>query len=424
VSRAFACHATVFIGCGLVFAPSAPGALPGTETTVEPGGASAPAGDWFAWLMSARASIELTADVVTTGNLELRDVAVPLELSDGQAVVERGSAKTDSGDVTFTGTYAIAARKLRASIHSNGISLAPASAADETPARLFRRTPLVPRWLPGLNGVLDVQLERLHYAGTDASAISASAVFDPSRLEIAIRAAFGDGVLTLDGTHAYAAGETRITAAANAVELDRIAPVRQYLSGAKLDGTAELSGTGHTGHELAAGLGGRVRAQIGRGTLNHVKLELLSQNLLAMTLLSVIPFQHPAPRTPLECAALRLDLARGRTGTEAVPVIVARSDKLLLIGRGTLDLGTEQIALKLQPARHTALTLDAPGNPRTVSINGPLRAPVVKSSAGDWLHESLAIGASLATNPLARAANKVFARNKTPRTSCAAVLGD
>ncbi len=320
--------------------------------------------------------------------------------------------------------YAIAARKLRASIHSNGISLAPASAADETRARLFGRTPLVPRWLPGLNGVLDVQLERLHYAGTDASAISASAVFDPSRLEIAIRAAFGDGVLTLDGTHAYAAGETRITAAANAVELDRIAPVRQYLSGAKLDATAELGGRGHTGHELVAGLGGRVRAQIGRGTLNHVKLELLSQNLLAMTLLSVIPFQHPAPRTPLECAALRLDLARGRTGTEAVPVIVARSDKLLLIGRGTLDLGTEQIALKLQPARHTALTLDAPGNPRTVSINGPLRAPVVKSSAGDWLHESLAIGASLATNPLARAANKVFARNKAPRTSCAAVLDD
>jgi len=424
VSRAFACHVTLIVGCGLGFAPPAPGALPGTATTAEQTGTSAPAGAWLSWLMSARASVELTADVVTTGNLELRDVAVPIALSDGEAVVERGSATTASGEVTFTGTYAVAARELRASIHSNGISLAPAPAADEPPARLFPRTPLVPRWLPGLNGVLDVQLERLHYAGTDAAAISASAVFDPARLEIAIRAAFGDGVLTLDGTHTYVAGETRITAAANAVELDRIAPVRQYLSAAKLDGTAELSGTGRTLRELAAGLGGRVRAQIGRGTLNHVKLELLSQNLLAMTLLSVIPFQHPAPQTPLECAALRLDLARGRTGTEAVPVIAARSDKLLLIGRGTLDLGTEQIALKLQPARNTALTLDTPGNPRTVAINGPLRAPVVKSSAGDWLHESLAIGASLATNPLARAADRVFARNKTSRTSCAAVLGD
>lgn len=408
----------LIIGLGLLFA------LPASGAAAEIDNPATPAGGFVSWLMSARASIEFSAETVTTADLELRDVVVPIELLDGRAVVGRGAATTHGGTVTFDGTYTVAARELRASIRSEGISLAPPADEARRSARLFAPVPFVPRWLPGLSGALEVQLDRLTYAGAETTAINASAQLEPSRVAIAFRGSLGDGVLTLDGTHTYASGETRLTAAANAVELDAFVAVREYLSGAKLDGTAELRGSGHTVRELAASVDGSVRAQIGPGTLNNLKLERLSQNVLAMTLLSVIPFQHPAPQAPLECAALRLDLAHGRSAAEAGPVIVARSDKLELVGRGTLDLGSEQIALKLQPAPQTGLARGAPGNPRTVSITGPLRAPVMKSKAGDLLHESLSIGTSLATNPLARAADKVFARSATQRTSCAAMLGE
>lgn len=379
---------------------------------------------WMSLLLSARASIDFSADKVTTADLELRDVVAPITLRDGRVSIERGAATTPGGAVTFTGAYAVAARELRASLHSDGIEIAPR--ADETPRtpRLFPPVPFVPRWLPGVGGALELHLDRLVYAGAEARSIKASASLDRSQLSLEMRGALGDGGFTFEGSHVFGSGETRIAATANAVALDAFTTVREYLSAATLDGTAEFNGRGHTMRALAASVDGHVRAQIGRGTLNNLELERLSRNVLAMTLLSVIPFQHSVPQAPLECAALRLDLARGRSTGTLEPVLVARSDKLELIGRGTLDLGREQIALTLQPAPKTGLALGAAGNPRTVSITGSLTAPVMKSKAGDLLHESLAIGASLAANPLARAADKVFARDGSQRTSCAAVLGE
>jgi uncharacterized protein involved in outer membrane biogenesis len=407
---------------GLALALPAQSAAPGPADTLEPAGTSAQGGGLLRWLTTLRATIGFEAEVVTADGLELRNVKVPVELRDGRAVVERGAATTDAGDVIFNGVYALATRDLHASVRSNRLSLAGPAGESPRSGRLFTNKPLVPRWLPGVTGAVDVQLERFDYRGADTRNISASVLLDPSRVAVEIRGTLGNGAVTLDGTHAYASGETSIAATANAVELDAIATASKYLSGATLDGAATLRGHGSTARALAASLDGTVRAQIGRGTLNNLNLERLSQNLLAMTLLSVIPFKHAAPHTPLECAALRLDLLRGRAG--AKPVIVARSDRLELLGRGTLDLGSEQIALQLQPVALHDLTLRGAGSPRTVSITGPLRAPVVKSSAGDLLHESISIGTSWATNPLARAADKVLAWPETRRTPCAEVLGD
>lgn len=415
--RVFALRTVLIIGLGLAFAVPAFGA-PESRDGITPADA------FVSWLMAARAAIEFSAETVTTAEFELSDIVASIELRDGRAVVERGTATTQGGTVTFNGTYTVAAHELRASIHSDGMSLASPAHEAQRSTRLFAPVPLVPRWLPGLSGALEVHFDRLSYGGAEATALHANALLEPSRISIALRGSLGVGALSIDGAHSYASGETTLAAMANAVELDAFAAVSEYLSGAKLDGTAELRASGHTMRDLAASVDGSIRAQIGPGTLNNLQLERLHQNVLAMTLLSVIPLQHPAPQAPLNCAALRLDLVRGRSAATAGPVIVARSDKLELIGKGTLDLGREQIALKLQPAPQTGLALGAPGNPRTVSITGSLRAPVMKSKAGDLLHESLSIGTSLATNPLARAADTVFARNGTPRTSCAAMLGD
>lgn len=393
-----------------------------TSASAVTGDQAATANGWWSWLMAARASIEFTADRVTTAELELRDVAVPIEFRDGRASIERGAAKTNGGALTFTGAYAVDTREFDASIRGDALTLTSRSAAAPDTAPLFPPVPFVPRWLPELSGTLDVQIDRLVFAGAEATAVSASATFEPTRLTLKWQGSFGDGVLTLDAAHTYASGETSMNAAANALALDAFQNVREYLSGATLDGTATLNGKGRSLRELAASADGRVRARIGRGTLNNLELERLNRNVLAMTLLSVIPFRHPAPRVPLECAALRLDLEHGHSADG--PLIVALSEKFELIGRGTLDLDSEQIALELRPARQTGLALGTPGTPRTVSITGALRAPVLRAAAGDLLHESLAIGTSLTANPLTRAADKVFARGAASPPDCAARLGD
>lgn len=398
--------------------------MPGSAATNESSNPTSHRREPLSWLTALRASINFEAESVTAGasSLELRNVTLPVELRNGRFVVERGGAATDAGDIVLSGSYDQAAREVRATVRSKGISFADPPDPSVNAARLFPNKPFVPSWLPGITGVVDAAFERLDYRGTDLSAVRVNARLDQSRIDLDLRGALGAGRVSFNGTHAYTSGETRITATANAVQLDSVAAVREYLSGATLDGTATLSGHGRTARALAADLNGTVRAQIGRGDLSNVRLERLSQNLLAMTLRSVIPFKQATPHTPLECAALRLELTHGRI--EDVPMIVARSDKLELIGRGTLDLGSEQIALKLQPAAKPGFALGGAGSPRTVSIKGPLRAPVVKSSAGDLLHESIAFSTSWATNPLARAADKVLARGDTRRTSCADALGN
>jgi AsmA protein len=125
----------------------------------------------------------------------------------------------------------------------------------------------------------------------------------------------------------------------------QLAPLQQALAGtvyvtgrAELD--ADLRGAGAGLRQVAASLGGHLGLAMLDATMEPALLGPVQQALRAR-----VPLLPPLPqRLPVECVALRADVAEGiaRIGTLLLDAPAAK-----VSGSGTVNLGTEAIALRM-----------------------------------------------------------------------------
>jgi AsmA protein len=132
---------------------------------------------------------------------------------------------------------------------------------------------------------------------------------------------------------------------------------------------ADLNGTGDTPHDIAAGLNGSLGFAMADGTVgNHLLSSTFGEILRATNLLDLA---ERGGVSQLQCAAARLDLARG-TGT--LRTLLLSSTLLTLDGEGTVNLGAESVNLLVR-SRNQVLDTKVVVPLR---VSGPWRSPSVK----------------------------------------------
>lgn len=118
----------------------------------------------------------------------------------------------------------------------------------------------------------------------------------------------------------------------------------EKLKGAKTDLAFDLTGTGKTTRALAASLNGQVTINAGEGTIAGSYGDILGDGVAMALRLQ----DSRGAQTRLHCAVTRFDL---RQGVATARVLTVDTGRLTVEGRGDVNLGTEALALTLDPVQ-------------------------------------------------------------------------
>jgi AsmA protein len=239
---------------------------------------------------------------------------------------------------------------------------------------LFSNQPIPFALLRSADADLKLNIADLHTGGTDYKAIDAHAVLSNGKLTVDpfagnVPGGHLSGSLTADA--ALPSPPVHLVLHAPGLALKPIlAATHQpaYATG-NLEIYADLSGTGDSPHAIAASLSGSLGLAMAGGTLDN----RLMGNLLGkvMDSLNVLNLVGKGGSSDLRCFGMRMDAQRG-IGT--IKALALSSSLLTMSGAGTVNLGSETLAMALRPQARIAGT----GVVIPLTVSGPIRDPVVK----------------------------------------------
>jgi AsmA protein len=255
---------------------------------------------------------------------------------------------------------------------------ADANGESNGPARVFADTPLNFAALRGVELDLDASLDDASLHGASLQGIVAHINLKDGLLAInPLRASTAQGALigalTVDA--AAATPHVALTLRAPSLSAANLAAMLGFPGGAdgavQLD--AKLNGSGATPRQLAATLTGHAGLSLVDGQLSDTVIQALMTDALAARGLPAINTGNGDTGdkdTNLRCFAGRVDFAGG-LGT--VATLALDQARLSLTGTGTIDFGSETLALHLQPLLRLGPTMVA----APMQLNGPLLAPKI-----------------------------------------------
>lgn len=215
-----------------------------------------------------------------------------------------------------------------------------------------------------------VRFDRLDAVGPDGGRLTASLVLEPH-----------DGGYRLRSEGALVGARLSIPGAA--IPRSDMPP---------LDVEYELRGEGASPHAIAASSDGRLLLTLGSGRLPNNLGDFATDGVGRALLDALNPFRKSSPYTTCECGVLSMTLAGGKAEVEP---IVARNDKLTILGHGRVDLHTEAIELEwtLKPREGVGISAGSIANPY-VGLGGTLSEPSLEFKTGQAVAST---GAAIAT---------------------------
>ena len=332
----------------------------------------------------------------------LKTVAFQATLTDAQgfrngAALHALTLTTADGDLSGDATIALAGKPtLTGAFKSSRIdldaiqtaidqapALAPPAAANTPPSapppkrrhdRLFSDEPIPFDLLRLANADLKLTIADLRTADADTKAIDAHTVLTDGKLTIDpfvadLPAGHLSGTLTADARPPAPPVHLVLHAPGLALKTLLAALHQPNYATGNIEIDANLSGAGDSPHAIAASLDGFLGLAVPSGTIDN---RLLGSMLgKVMDSLNALDLVGKGGTSALRCFAVRLD---ARHGIAAVNPMALISSLLTMSGVGTINLGTETLAMALRPqARVAGTALVIP-----IAVSGPIRDPAVK----------------------------------------------
>ena len=182
-----------------------------------------------------------------------------------------------------------------------------------------------------------------------------------------------------------------------------------------------LVGAGRSAAEIVGTGNGRLLVQVGPGVLPKSGVGTASTDLLLGALNGLNPLASSDPQTTLECAVLNFDINNGLASTEHG--LALRTNKLNVIGGGSVDLKTERIDIGAKPKPREGIGLNLAAIGDFVRLGGTLSKPTPVTDAKGAATAGLKVGAAFATGGLSLLAEGLFDRATSDEDVCAIASG-
>jgi uncharacterized protein involved in outer membrane biogenesis len=300
----------------------------------------------------------------------------------------------------------------------------------ETPPkqeRMFSTEPLSLAPLKQLDGRIELSVANLKTHQIELGNLHTIAVLQGGRLSLdplkaAVAGGALDGAVRLDAAGAKPVLDQQLRISGlDLAQLPKIAE-KKLIEGSKLDLNLAVKGRGISVAEIMGSAEGRVRIDLGPGILGDSAATGAAADALLSAVRLLNPLSSSDSRTRLECAVINFPIAKGVATNETG--IGIQTDKLNILGGGSIDLKTEKLDIGAKPKPREGIGLNLAGIADFVRVGGTLSNPMPTTDLKGAATAGVKVGAAIATGGLSILAEGLFDRTTVDEDVCAVARGD
>lgn len=290
--------------------------------------------------------------------------------------------------------------------------------------RIFPNEPLPAQTLRALDMDLTLQAGKLITGDLLFSDIAAELHLDDGRLTLkpfhtGLAGGNIDGEVSLDATGKVPAAVVNLTA--RQVELGKLTD-RKTISGGKSDLKVNLKGRGESVRALMATITGETVLSVGEGKIQNKAMNWAVGDLLSQVVGALNPLAKSEDTTALSCAVVRFTIHEGIATADKG--IAMRTDKIDVVGSGTVDLRSETLDLGINPRPRQGVGLSLSGPLAGMTrLRGTFSNPSVGIDSEGTLRSAASMGAAAATGGLSMLGELMIDRVTADSDPCRTALG-
>ena len=285
-------------------------------------------------------------------------------------------------------------------ISDEAFDLAILQQADAEVAILFKEVVLLTNTLHDIRVDLQLEdgrleIERLSAVGEDQGRVNGNVVLEP-------------------GDEGY---KLRTRLSMQQIRLDLPGTAVEPADQPPVDIEVDIEAHGTTPHGLASTANGKLQIVIGSGVVDNSLVDLVAADILVELLSALNPFAGQEEATELQCAVLAVGLEHGHAHLEPLAV---QTNKMTVLGKGDIDLGTEELGLEwvTKPRKGIGLSASMITNPY-IKLGGTLADPSIQLKE---LQAVASTSAAVATLGLSLVATGMFDRITAEKKVCQQAL--
>lgn len=196
---------------------------------------------------------------------------------------------------------------------------------------------------------------------------------------------------------------------------------KELLTGGKTDVNIHLAGVGSSVSQIAASMNGDILVKTGGGKISNTTVDLAGADVIFSALNMMNPMAEKEKHTTLECAVIKFGVKDGLATTDRG--IALQTQRMNIVGSGTIDLKTENLNLAIKPQAREGLGINLGALVDAVQITGTLVEPSAGIGTKGALTAGLAAGAAVATGGLSVLAKGLFDKSTADENPCDTALG-
>jgi uncharacterized protein involved in outer membrane biogenesis len=371
--------------------------------------------------------VSLTGPLQLQGRFDLKEQGlVSLENLDGRvgehafagAVTIDMNSKPVAARVNFRAPYVALA----------DLGLGSPEADDSVKGPIFSEEPLPVHLLDQVNLAADVEIDVLDGRDWQIQGFATTFHATPGGLDVSRldgRVAGGRVSFKADVKRDAGSGQVGVHLVGSGRGLDagtliRLGRGSTPLTQSPLDFEVNLSGQGGSIDALAGTSNGKFDMVLGPGRLESSLLSVAGGDLVSGLFAALTPFYSGADQGELTCGVALFDVKNGVAA--ASRGIAFETGRVNIVGSGTVDLGTEQLDLALQPVARQGLGVNLASIADLWQIRGSLSSPEVVVDAGKITRKALSLGAALATGGISLLAEGLLGRVLKDPNPCKSLL--
>ncbi len=302
-----------------------------------------------------------------------------------------------------------------------------AKTTNKTPAdkgRLFSADPLPLAALRTMDADIKAQVGKLVLPGRQLSDVNLSLQLKNGNLDLSpLRFGLAGGLF--DGGVNFDAGAKTPTLGlqinGRGFELGQL-QANGPIAGGRSDLKVDVKSRGDSVRALMAAANGETWVSVGEGRLQNKALNWAAGDFIFQVLGAINPFAKSEDHTAMSCAAVRFVLNDGLASAE--DGIALRTDKVDVIGSGTVNLRDEALDLGIRPRARggVGLSITTP-LAGLVRVSGTLAKPSMGIDAVGTLKTAASIGAGVATGGLSTLGELLVDKVVADSDPCRTALG-
>lgn len=206
------------------------------------------------------------------------------------------------------------------------------------------------------------------------------------------------------------------------LEPSQLPDLKEKISGAKTDVSIKVKGSGNSVRKIMAGLNGKLLVKVGKGVIKDSKTKEADSGFLSKSFSMLSPSSSSSSGgTQLECAVVNFKIKNGiATADNGIGLA---TNKMNIIGSGTIDLKTEKLDIGITPKARKGAGVGVGQLAGLVRLGGTLANPKPGLDTGAALKAGVSAGAAIATGGLSILAQGLSDSPTVYEDPCAIALG-